>query len=56
MRRHIVTNEVELRRIVLYVMSRVRNLDEFYQMIVRIAVVDLDDLNQLLNGARSGRA
>jgi hypothetical protein len=52
MRRPIITSEAELRRVVLFVKSRVRSLDEFYRTIVRIAVVDLDDLNRMLAGTR----
>lgn len=52
MRRQIVTNETELRRIILQVMSRVQTLDEFYRLIVRIAIVDLDDLHRLLTSKR----
>lgn len=48
MRRIVITNEADLRRVILFVKSRVRTLDEFYRLIVRIAVVDLDDLQRLM--------
>lgn len=52
MSRRVITDEAELRRVVLYVKARVRTIDELYRAIVRIAVVDLDDLRRVLRGER----
>lgn len=49
MKRPVVTDETELRRLIAYAAARVRTLDELYRTLVRIAVVDLDDLTRVLN-------
>jgi len=49
MKRPVITDETELRRLIAHAAARVRTLDELYRTLVRIAVVDLDDLTRVLN-------
>lgn len=47
--RRVVTDEAELRRLIARAARGVRSLDELYRRVVRMAVVDLDDLARILD-------
>lgn len=44
----VITDKRELRRIVRHVKSGCRDIDDLYRAILRIAIVDLDDLSHIL--------